>query len=63
MIKFNDGASIYGLTPILIILSIASIAELVCKVVKTRCPVNAAVILISAVSNVLVSQTKIMSGS
>jgi len=53
----------YGLTSILVNLGMDSIAELVCKVVKTKCPVNAAFIAISAVSCVLVSQTKIISGS
>jgi hypothetical protein len=40
-----------------------SIAEFVCNVVNTACPVSAALILVSAVSAVLVSQTRITSGS
>jgi hypothetical protein len=53
----------YGLTPIFKSLEIDSIAELVCSVVNTACPVSAALILVSAVSDVLVSQTRITSGS
>jgi hypothetical protein len=40
-----------------------AIAELVCNVVKTRCPVRAAFTAISAVSLDLVSHTNIISGS
>jgi hypothetical protein len=40
-----------------------AIAEFVWRVVKTRCPVNAAFMAISAVSLDLVSHTNIISGS
>jgi hypothetical protein len=53
----------YGLISILDNLGIDSIAEFVCNVVNTKCPVNAAFIAISAVSFDLVSQIRIISGS
>ena len=57
------GANKYGYTHIESKRGTDAIAELVCNVVKTRCPVNAAFTAISAVSFDLVSHTKIISGS
>jgi hypothetical protein len=56
-------AIIYGFNHIFIILSRVSPADFVCKVDKTRCPVKLACVAVSSVSQSLISQTIIISGS
>jgi hypothetical protein len=62
-INWIAGANKYGSTHIESKRGIVAIAEFVCNVVNTRCPVNAAFTAISAVSLDLVSHTNIISGS
>jgi hypothetical protein len=57
------GVRRYDSIPIFINLDKDSTAELVCSVVNTKCHVNDALIDMFAVSFVLVSHTRIMSGS
>lgn len=63
IIILSAGASMYGLIPKFKSLVIASVEVLVWTVASTRCPVNAALKAISAVSALRISQTIIISGS
>ena len=63
MATFVAGAMMFGFTPRSIRRGTVPAASFVCKVEKTRCPVRAACMAVSAVCKSRISPTRIMSGS